>query len=443
VLVELVSVRTGDAENRTLERDVVEGVHLAATATHEVMVMVPARKRRFEARNAVAEVNAVHQPELGQLLEHAVDACETHRAPLGPQAVEELLRRDAAVLGCEIRDDRVAGSAGSRPGAAELFSRMPLPGLIASRHGENDIDSHDVLLSRQMQAGIVLTFVLLAAAACGGSDEGGSGEHVIAAFYPIAYATEHVSPTAEVENLTPAGAEPHNLELSPRDVEDIADADVVLYFEGFMPALDDAVDDHEGAVDLLAGLRLLPAAEAHAHGDESGEERTEEAERDPHVWLDPLRYAAIARKIGVALKEPGAADRLTADLRALDREYRSGLASCERRQIVTSHAAFGYLGDAYDLEQIPLTGVSPEAEPSARAIEDLVDEVREEGATTVFFETLVSPRLAETVAREAGAEVAVLNPLEGLTKDEIEDGADYFSIMRENLAALREALGCK
>jgi zinc transport system substrate-binding protein len=445
VLVELVSVRTGDAENRALERDIVEGVDLAATSADEVVVMQPARQRRFEARDALAEIDSVHQAELGQLLEHAVDACETYRAPLGPQAVEELLRRDAAVLGCEIRDDRVAGSAGSRPGAAELVSRMPLPGgLISFRHGENDIDSHDVLLSGPaMRAGIVLTFVLLAAAACGGSDEGGSGEHVIAAFYPIAYAAERLSPGAEVENLTPAGAEPHDLELSPREVEDIAAADVVLYFEGFMPALDDAVDDHEGAVDLLAGLQLLPAAEAHAHGDESGEEQTEEAERDPHVWLDPLRYAAIARKIGVALEEPGAVGKLTAGLRALDREYRSGLATCERRQIVTSHAAFGYLADAYDLEQTPLTGVSPEAEPSARAIEELVEEVREEGATTVFFETLVSPRLAETVAREAGAEVAVLNPLEGLTEDEIEDGADYFSIMRENLAALRKALGCK
>jgi zinc transport system substrate-binding protein len=294
-----------------------------------------------------------------------------------------------------------------------------------------------------MRAGIVLTFVLLAATACGGAHEGDSGEHVIAAFYPIAYAAERISPGADVENLTPAGAEPHDLELSPRDVEDIADAAVVLYFEGFMPALDDAVGDHEGAVDLLADLRLLPAAEAHEHGDGSGKEQTEEAERDPHVWLDPLRYAAIARQIGVALEEPDAAGRLTADLRALDREYRRGLATCERRQIVTSHAAFGYLADVYELEQIPLTGVSPEAEPSARAIEGLVDEVQEEGATTVFFETLVSPRLAETVAREAGARVAVLNPLEGLTKDEIEDGADYFSIMRENLAALREALGCK
>jgi zinc transport system substrate-binding protein len=110
--------------------------------------------------------------------------------------------------------------------------------------------------------------------------------------------------------------------------------------------------------------------------------------------------------------------------------------------IVTSHAAFGYLADAYGLRQIALTGLSPEAEPSPRALEELVDEVREAKATTVFFETLVSPKVAETVAREAGAQTAVLNPLEGLTEREIEAGADYFSVMRDNLAILRRALGC-
>jgi zinc transport system substrate-binding protein len=284
--------------------------------------------------------------------------------------------------------------------------------------------------------------LLLNVTACSGSDDEGSGEQVIAAFYPIAYAAERIAPDADVENLTPAGAEPHDLELSPRTVEEIEDADTVLYFgAGFMPALEEAVDGQEGALDLLAGEQLMAAAEAHGHDEPEHSE--ESSERDPHVWLDPNRYAAIARKIADALEDPSAADELVGDLEELDAEYRDGLATCERRQIVTSHAAFGYLADAYDLEQIPLTGVSPETEPSAQAIEELVDEVREEGATTVFFETLVSPELAETVAREADAETAVLNPLEGLTDDEIEDGADYFTIMRENLAALRKALACK
>jgi zinc transport system substrate-binding protein len=283
-----------------------------------------------------------------------------------------------------------------------------------------------------MRAGIVLTLLslLLLLGGCG-SDEAGSRRQVVAAFYPIAYAAERVAPDAEVDNLTPAGAEPHDLELSPRNVEHVRDADTVLYFgEGFMPALEQAVAGDEQAVDLLAGEKLRRAVE----GDETVP--------DPHVWLDPNRYADIVRKIADALGKPGSSDELIAQLRRLDEDFRTGLAHCARREIVTSHAAFGYLARAYGLEQIPLTGIAPEAEPSAQAIEALVEEVKRRGATTVFFETLVSPKLAQTVAREAGARTAVLDPIEGLSKDEIADGADYFSVMRANLAALRKALGC-
>ena len=271
----------------------------------------------------------------------------------------------------------------------------------------------------------------IAASGCGGSDDAGGGStEVVAAFYPLAYAAERVAPSARVENLTPAGAEPHDLELTPRDVERLRDADVVLYLgAGFMPALEDAVRGDADAVDLLAGAALRPGGEEDA--------------RDPHVWLDPGRYAELVGRVAEALGDPDGAAGLQAELDRLDREYREGLARCKRRAIVTSHAAFGYLADAYDLEQVALTGFSPEAEPGARALEALVEEVERSGATTVFFETLVSPELAETVAREAGVETAVLNPLEGLTAEQIDAGADYFSVMRENLATLREALGCR
>jgi len=282
---------------------------------------------------------------------------------------------------------------------------------------------------------IVLTLVAvgLLAAGCGsGPENDRAHRRIVAAFYPIAYAAARLAPDAEVENLTPAGAEPHDLELSARDVGRIQDANVVLYLgDGFMPALQKAVEGDGHAVDLLKGQRLVAAGEG------------EETARDPHVWLAPLRYAAIVREIGAALGSPRAADGMVSQLRELDQRYRQGLARCKRRQIVTSHAAFGYLAGAYGLEQIPLTGLAPEAEPSAKAIERLVQQVERDGATTVFFETLVSPKLAQTVAREAGARTAVLDPLEGLAPDEIARGANYFSVMRENLAALRKALGCR
>jgi len=274
--------------------------------------------------------------------------------------------------------------------------------------------------------------VCLTSAACGG-DDAGSGKAVVAGFYPLAFAAEQIGGAGvSVRNLTPAGAEPHDLELTARDVEAVQEADLVLYLGGgFMPGLERAVADREGpSLDLLEGQELVPG--------EDGEDVL-----DPHVWLDPVRYAEMVRAIGAGLGEDAAANALAGRLDELDADFERGLATCERRQIVTSHAAFGYLAKRYGLEQVPLEGLSPEAEPSAQGIEELVRLVEDAGVTTVFFETLVSPKLAETVAREAGVRTAVLNPLEGLTEDEVAAGADYFFVMRDNLAALRTALGCE
>jgi len=291
---------------------------------------------------------------------------------------------------------------------------------------------------------LAASLVLTLGAGCG-ADEDSGNRTVVAAFYPLAWAAEEVAGDGvEVVNLTPPGAEPHDIELTARDVERVREADVVLYLgHGFMPALEDAVEGHEHAIDLLGGQRLRAGTEAHGHASEEPQAHEgQEPERDPHIWLDPKRLAAIAETIADELGEPEAARDLVARLSELDAEFRTGLASCDRPEIVTSHAAFGYLADAYGLRLIALTGISPEAEPSPRALEALVEEVEEEGATTVFFETLVSPRLAETVAREAGARTAALNPLEGLTEDELAAGADYISVMRTNLETLRAALGC-
>jgi len=285
-----------------------------------------------------------------------------------------------------------------------------------------------------MRTRIVLIFAYAAAtlalAGCAGDASDESGTNIVAAFYPLAFLTEQVAPDADVTNITPSGAEPHDLELTARDAEAVAGADLVLYLgSGFQPALEKAVNGNHDALDLLGG-DLIEASEG------------EQAGLDPHVWLDPMHFAAMARRVAEAAGDPAAADDLVAALEKLDREFRVGLAHCERRGIVTSHAAFGYLARAYGLEQIALTGLSPEAEPSAKDLERLIAEVEREGATTVFFEPLVSPELAETVAREAGVQTAVLNPLEGLSDAEMAAGADYFSVMRENLRALREALGC-
>jgi zinc transport system substrate-binding protein len=279
-----------------------------------------------------------------------------------------------------------------------------------------------------------------AVAACGSSVSSGDRTDVVAAFYPLAFAAEQVGGRAvSVTNLTPPGAEPHDVELSARDVERVRSADLVLYLgSGFQPALERAVDGAEGET-----LDLLEALDTHEGSAADGHEDAGAGTLDPHVWLDPVRFAQIVKRIGVPLARPHSATRLRERLLDLDKEFRSGLAACQRSEIVTSHAAFGYLAERYGLEEIALTGLSPEAEPGPRELERAIGAVRERGATTVFFETLVSPRLAETVARETGARTAVLNPLEGLTETELDSGEDYFSVMRENLAVLREALGCR
>ncbi|HYU59110.1 MAG TPA: zinc ABC transporter substrate-binding protein, partial [Actinomycetota bacterium] len=281
-------------------------------------------------------------------------------------------------------------------------------------------------------------------AACSSSDGGaGAGKtSVVASFYPLEEAATRIGgDRVAVTNLTAPGVEPHDLELNPDQVDAILDADVVLYLgSGFQPAVEDALADAGGeAVDLLEGFPLAESADEEEHGP------------DPHVWLDPTLMARIARRVRDALGEadPGGAstfgsnaETYVSELGELDEAFQSGLTGCARDLIVAAHAAFGYLAARYDLRQEAITGISPEAEPDPARLAELVDLVEREGVTTIFTEELVSPEVAETLAREAGVTTDVLNPLEGLTPDEVAAGDDYASFMRENLEALRRALGC-
>lgn len=274
-----------------------------------------------------------------------------------------------------------------------------------------------------MHARVALLALLLTvvSAGCGGEPE--SRPDVVASLYPLAWAAERVAAGSgrRVVDLTPPGAEPHDLELSPRDVEIVRDADLVVYVGGgFQPSIEDVVTSRDGpSLDLLR----------------EGE--------DPHVWLDPVRFAQVVEAIARALGDHSASRDTVRELRRLDGEYRRGLARCDRHVLVTTHASFGRLAARYGLTTLPLAGRSPEAEPTPRELERAVAEVHESGATTVFAEPLVSGRLAETVAREAGVDVAVLDPIEGLSQARLDAGEDYLSVMRANLLTLREALGCR
>ncbi|HEY1179760.1 MAG TPA: metal ABC transporter substrate-binding protein [Phytomonospora sp.] len=301
----------------------------------------------------------------------------------------------------------------------------------------------------------------LALAACGG--KGGAGAtapdpdanpnasvEAVAAFYPLQFVTKKVGGEhVNVANLTAPGVEPHDLELSPQQVADLTDADLVVYLHGFQPAVDEAVDQQaaDKAFDAATATTLEDHG-SHEHEEGEGDHAHEESGLDPHIWLDPTRLAAVADQVAAKLSaiDPDHAQAyadnaaaLHGDLASLDGEYTGALSTCERKEVVTSHAAFGYLTERYGLEQVAISGLSPESEPSPGRISEVAAFAKEHGVTTIFFETLVSPDVAQTLATEVGAQAKVLDPIEGLAPDY--DG-DYFTVMGTNLTALQEALGC-
>ncbi|MET7399404.1 metal ABC transporter substrate-binding protein [Dactylosporangium sp. NPDC005572] len=294
------------------------------------------------------------------------------------------------------------------------------------------------MLRRGIVAGLTALAVVAGAGACGDDQAGGGGgTQVVAAFYPLQFISERVGGDGvRVTNLTKAGAEPHDLELQPGQLATIEDADLIVYLSGFQPAVDEAVQQEakDKAFDVATVETLKEGSGDEEHG------------KDPHVWLDPVRLSVIVGKLSERLQQVDGADvsgittraaKLQGELQQLDQEYQSGLKTCQRRDIVTSHAAFGYLAARYGLNQVSISGLDPEEEPSPQRVAEVAQLAKEKGVTTIFFEALVSPKLSETVAKEIGAKAAVLDPIEG-----VEGDATYFSVMRANLTALKDALGC-
>ncbi len=295
----------------------------------------------------------------------------------------------------------------------------------------------------------VLAVLLLAAlAGCTSDSRQADGRvQVEASFYPLEWMAERVGGAhVEVVSLTKPGAEPHDLELSPRDVAAVEHADIVVYLRGFQPAVDTAVADTSGPVvfDAAPAARLDRTFSPIEGGRKAASNTV-----DPHFWLDPPRLVAVARSFAVSLTKHdpshAAAYRrnlaaLAADLGRLDAAYRTGLASCQQRDLVTSHNAFGYLAARYGLRQVGIAGLTPEQEPSARQLAAVSRYVERHHVGTIYFETLASPAVARTVARESGARTAMLDPIEGL--DDASQGGDYLQVMRANLTNLRAGQEC-
>ncbi|MEX5296585.1 metal ABC transporter substrate-binding protein [Kocuria sp. CPCC 205268] len=333
-------------------------------------------------------------------------------------------------------------------------------------------------LSRALAAPLSLAAALTVSSCASGpgdpSATGGTDEKltVQASFYPLQYVTERVGgDLVDVESLTPGGAEPHDVELSPAAVDGLRTADAVVYLSGFQPAVDDAVAQaapghvldarHAGvegeqahAAEEHGSVEKSHAGEAHGEDSPAGEQAEPAGDdghghdgEDPHFWLDPDRLAAVATEVAHELAEvdpdnaaayEANAERLSTELAALDEDFQQGLATCERETIVVTHDAYGYLADRYDLDQVSVAGLEPDTEPSPARLAEIGEVVESEGVTTVFSESLVNPKVAETLAAEHGIGTAVLDPLE----IQADESADYQQVMRTNLETLRTALDC-
>jgi zinc transport system substrate-binding protein len=278
---------------------------------------------------------------------------------------------------------------------------------------------------------------------------------VVASFYPMAFLAERIGGThVHVTSLTQPGQEPHDLEISARQTARLQESDAVLYLKNLQPSVDDAVAQSEVKTKIdAASLTSLEehgnevGGHAAAHDDSHGEESGGE---DPHIWLDPVRYAQVAKGVGAAFEKADpdhAADyrkntaALVKQLDDLDTRFKNGLANTESKVFITTHAAFGYLAERYGLTEEAINGLDPESEPSAARVKELETMAKADGVTTVFYETLVSDKTAKTIASDSGLKTDVLDPIEGITARS--RGKDYFSVQEANLQALRTALGAK
>ncbi|MFD4631949.1 metal ABC transporter solute-binding protein, Zn/Mn family [Streptomyces sp. NPDC058284] len=285
---------------------------------------------------------------------------------------------------------------------------------------------------------------------------------VTASFYPMQYLAEQIGGDhVSVTTLTEPGQEPHDLDVSARQRGQLEESDVALYLKGLQPAVDDAID--QSGIETKVDAASLTSLEKHGnevggHADEHDHDHGDEEDHghshdgaDPHIWLDPVKYAEVAEGVGKALEkaDPDHAAtykkntaKLVKKLGGLDTSFKNGLKDTDSKVFITTHAAFGYLAERYGLTEEAISGLDPEAEPSAKRVKDLQRMAKADGATTVFYETLVNEKTARTLAKDTGLKTDVLDPIEGIVRGKSK-GDDYIQVMESNLKALQKALGAK
>ena len=289
---------------------------------------------------------------------------------------------------------------------------------------------------------------------------------VMASFYPLQYLAEQIGGEhVTVTSLTPAGAEPHDLELSPKTVDALSSADAVIYLAGFQSAVDEAIEQQapKTVIDVSPAGQLVEAGVDANHPSEEEDEDTDEAQSseadghedhhhdmsaDPHFWLDPVRMASAATLVGDKLAEANPANAemyktnakaLKDELTSLGNDLVSKTSTCQIKTFVTAHTAFGYLADRTGLTQVGISGLDPDSSPSPARLAEISQIAKDQGVTTIFTEALIDPTIAQTLADDLGITTAVLDPIESQT----DPSKDYSGVMNDNIDALTKALNCQ
>jgi len=338
-----------------------------------------------------------------------------------------------------------------------------------------------ILMSKRILAAACAAATALALSACTSTASSGDSSSkdgsltVMASFYPLQYLAEKIGGEhVSVTSLTPEGAEPHDLELSPKMVDSLSSADAVIYLAGFQSAVDEAIEQQapKTVIDVSSAAELVEAGsdanhpaeeesteetqsgetDAHDHDheghDHAGHDHHHDMNADPHFWLDPVRMAKAATLVGDKLAEADSAhaDTYKANAKALAEELTTlgdtlvtKTSKCQVKTFVTAHTAFGYLADRTGLTQVGISGLDPESSPSPARLAEIGQIAKEQGVTTIFTEALIDPKVAQTLADDLGITTAVLDPIESQT----DASKDYAAVMQANIDALTKANNCQ
>ncbi|WP_413299994.1 metal ABC transporter substrate-binding protein [Bacillus sp. 1P10SD] len=283
------------------------------------------------------------------------------------------------------------------------------------------------------------------------TSDGSKKLQIVTTFYPMYFFAQKVAGnSANVELLVPNGVEPHDWEPTAKDMARIQDADVFIYNSHYFETWTDKVlksinDANLNVVEASKGIELMNALESE-EGEEDHNHSEHASSKDPHVWLSPVLAQQEVNTIAEALEQADPknkeqykknAEALNLELADLDRLYKETIDSAKKKEFVTQHAAFGYLAKQYGLTQIPIAGLSPDVEPTLGKLAELTELTKKKNIKIIYFEELTSSKVAQTLAKEIGAKTEVLNPLEGLSKEEQKEGLDYIDVMKKNLEALK------